>query len=540
MRKKPTYEDLERQIQELKQAKLTRKKAETALSDSEAKMRSIFLAAPVGIGVVVDRVFREVNSRFCDITGYDTDELIDHDTRMIYPSDKEYERAGTETISQIGKMGTGSVEARLKRKDGQIIDALLRSAPLDPNDHSAGITFSALDMTERKVAVDALRKNEKMFRSLFDDHAAVKLIIDPDTGSIIAANHAAEAFYGWPRETLTQMKIQQINQKPADTIEKLMTEAKDMRRIHFDFQHRLADGSIRDVEVFSSGVEMNGHRYLHSIVHDITERRKVEREMEALRAQNWQLKKAESLGRMAGAVAHHFNNHLMGITGNLELSMEVMKRGKSPGRNITEALKSARKASEISSLMLTYLGQRNIEKGHVDLSETCRGSLPLLQAALPESITLETDLPPSGPTVMGNADQIRRLIANLVTNAMESYEENGSVRLSVRTVRAEEIPAKHRFPIDWQADGDEYACLVVSDSGCGIEEQNIEKIFDPFYSTKSTGRGLDLPVVLGIVRANDGVITVESRRGQGSTFQYFSPVATGPVQRRTAGKGQPL
>ncbi len=385
---------------------------------------------------------------------------------------------------------------------------------------------------KQKRTEEELRRSEAKMRRLFDDHAAVKLIIDPDTGRIISANHAAEAFYGWSRETLTKMRIQQINTTPPDKIKNLMADAKEQKRIHFDFQHRLADGSIRDVEVFSSGVEMNGRQYLHSIVHDITERKKAEKEMERLRIQNWQLKKAESLSRMAGAIAHHFNNHMMGIMGNLELSIEVMKQGKSPEKNITEAMEVARKASEISGLMLTYLGQRTTTKAPMDLGEVCRTNLPLLESMLSVKIAIKADLPSTGPMISGNANQIQQVISNFVANAGESYDGEGTIKLSVKTVSAGDIPKHHRYPIDWYPDSETYACLEVADSGCGIPKKDIEKIFDPFFSTKSPGRGLDLPVALGIVKANNGVIAVKSGRGKGSTFSFYIPVTVESANRR--------
>ena len=129
-----------------------------------------------------------------------------------------------------------------------------------------------------KRTEDALRRSEEAFQSLFDDHTAVKLIVNPDTGAIVAANHAAATFYGWSRETLAQMNVQQINTLPPGKIKENMKDARDQKQAYFEFQHRLADGSVRDVEVFSSRILMDGHEYLHSIIHDITERKRAEQE----------------------------------------------------------------------------------------------------------------------------------------------------------------------------------------------------------------------------------------------------------------------
>jgi PAS domain S-box-containing protein len=132
------------------------------------------------------------------------------------------------------------------------------------------------DMEDRKQAGEGLWNSVETFKSLFDQHVAVKLVIDPDTGAIVTANHAAAAFYGWSCETLAQMKIQQINILSPDEVREQINNAKDQKQFHFEFRHRLADGSVRDVEVFSNKITMRGLDYLHSIIHDITERKKME------------------------------------------------------------------------------------------------------------------------------------------------------------------------------------------------------------------------------------------------------------------------
>ncbi len=143
------------------------------------------------------------------------------------------------------------------------------------------------DITERKRAEEALRESEALYRNLFENHAAVKLTIDPDTGSIIDANEAAVNYYGWSHEQLRQMKIQEINTLSPEKIKEEMEKAKTKKRIHFEFRHRRADGSVRDVEVFSSKIEVKGKDLLHSIIHDITERKlaeeKLQRTLENLR-----------------------------------------------------------------------------------------------------------------------------------------------------------------------------------------------------------------------------------------------------------------
>nr|WP_319397074.1 PAS domain S-box protein [uncultured Desulfobacter sp.] len=471
--------------------------------------------------------FVEVNDIACKRYGYTYDEMMNLSAPDITVEADVIGHSKPDCRKNLLKKKLLVFETFHIKKSGEIFPVEINSNIFYQNG-KPHILAVVRDITDRKKAEEVLRKSEQAFRNLFDNHAAVKLIIDPGTGRIIAANKAAEEFYGWPCDTLTQMSIDQINTKSLGDIQKLMGNAKNQERIYFEFQHRLADGSIRDVEVFSSGVEMNGQKYLHSIVHDITEQKKATKDMEALRIQNWHLKKQESLSRMAGAISHHFNNHLMAIMGNLELGIKLIEKERSPQKNLMKAMQVAQNAAKVNGLMLTYLGKNTSGKMPVDMGKVCNMAKPLLRASLPINIVLETDFPNQGPIIHGNENQIQQLVTNLVTNAAESYQKKGIIFFSLKTVNADQIPKKHRFPVDWVPENKDYACIEVADTGSGIEEQDIEKIFDPFFTTKTTGRGLDLPVVLGIAQINNGVITVESEPGKGSTFRFFAPVGSRP------------
>jgi PAS domain S-box-containing protein len=379
---------------------------------------------------------------------------------------------------------------------------------------------------EIKRAEEALKESEERFRKLFESHSAVKMVIDPDTGNIINANEAAVSFYGWSIQELRQMQIQQINTLPAEDLKSEIESASTSQRTHFEFRHRRADGSIREVEVFSNKIELAGKAFLYSIIHDITDRKQAEEEREKLEAQNRQLQKSESLGRMAAAIAHHFNNKLAGVIGNLELALDELPKESRGIQEVQKAMQAAQMAAKVSSLMLTYLGQSPGARQLLDLSEVCLQSLSRLRAVAPQGVKLETDLLSPGPIIKANTNQIQQLLTNLVTNAWEaSSHKQGAIRLSTKIVAAPEIPTINRFPIDWQPPDKTYACLEVADGGGGISGQDIEKIFDPFFSTRFTGRGMGLAVVLGIVRTHGGSIAVESQKEQGSIFRIFLPVS---------------
>ncbi len=293
------------------------------------------------------------------------------------------------------------------------------------------------------------------------------------------------------------------------------------------------DGSTFDIEVNSEfmrsaeGVPIG----MVVIVRDITERKQAQVEREKLEAQNRQFQKAESLGRMAGAIAHHFNNQLQAVMLSLDFAMNDLAANDGPGRDVTEAMQAARNAAELSRLMLTYLGQTVSKPEPLDLSRVCHDNLTLLYAVMPEGARLVSELPSPGPAIHADANQVQHILTNLVTNAWEACDDAGAViNLTVTQVSATAIAAAHRFPIDCQPKDIDYACLEVADTGCGIQSEDIEKIFDPFFSTKFPGRGMGLAVAIGIVRSHKGAITVQSAPGRGSAFRVYFPVtAVAPI-----------
>jgi PAS domain S-box-containing protein len=244
---------------------------------TEQMLASILKSAPTGIGVVENRVIVQVNDYILDLTGYTREELLGQSARMLYPTQDEFDFVGREKYRQISAKGTGSVETRWLRKDGSIRHVILSSTPLDPSNLDVGVTFTVLDITARKeaetqqaVMFAALRESEERFRTLFVNHGAVSLLIEPLSGEIIDANPAAVRYYGWNREELLGMRIEDINILSAEEVAQEMRQAKQGNRAFFEFRHRLADGSIRDVAVFSTGITTDGRTILYSIVHDIT------------------------------------------------------------------------------------------------------------------------------------------------------------------------------------------------------------------------------------------------------------------------------
>ena len=388
-------------------------------------------------------------------------------------------------------------------------------------------TFGFILMVNQRLSAENVEEKENLQR-VFNTGPDAALITRLEDGSFVDANQQFTAMTGYTLGELKEQVAPRINfwQNPVDH-QRFVSELKEQGfsgNREFTFKHK--EGRIFIGLISARTLTINGCPHTISVIRDITEHRRMEAEKRELETKNRQLQKAESLGRMAGAIAHHFNNQLQSVMGNLELMHEPTEKT-NPAICLTRARQAAERAAEVSRLMLVYLGQTSPEMAPCLLSELCQSALPMLRAGLPVTARLEAECPSPGPVILADASQIQQLLTNLVTNAWEALgASGGTTRLTLTACRAETIPTAHRFPVGWQPREPKYACLEVRDTGCGIAKENLETLFDPFYSTKFTGRGLGLPVVLGIVQAHGGGIAVESRPGEGSCFRVYFPICT--------------
>ncbi len=259
---------------------------------------------------------------------------------------------------------------------------------------------------------------------------------------------------------------------------------------------------------------------------EILERKKAEKKQRELEAANMRLAKAESLGQMAGGIAHLFNNYLAVVTGHLELALEDLTEDSFIRENILQAMKAVIRASDVSGSMLTYLGQRIVKAEPLDISEICRKSLAILPSFANNCIKIETNLADTELIIRANEGQMQQIMNHLITNAYESIVENsGKISIVTKPVNASDISKLHLFPADSNLFSDIYGCIEVTDTGYGIPEEDIDRIFDPFFTTKFIGRGLGLAVVLGIVKTWRGMVGVSSKAGHGSSFMVFLPLS---------------
>ncbi len=485
--------------------------AATALKESEERFAKIFEKSPIPTSIikVADATYTEVNSAWCDFFGFSKEEAIGHTINELNIIDHVTLRGLREIFIREGALENIEVPVYTNRGEKKAVLASAEVLSIGAEEYAI---ILIVDVTEQKLAAYKLKKSESKFRNLFHNHSACKLLIDPDSGNIVEANPAAIQFYGWPREQLLQMRIQDINTLSPEQIKEEMAKAQKQQRIHFEFRHRTADGSIRDVEVFSSCLDIDGEILLHSIIHDITERRHLEEQL--LHAQ-----RMETVGRLAGGVAHDYNNMLSVILGYTELALHSTNRIDPRYDYLTQVHNAGKRSVEITGQLLAFARRQTIAPVVLNLNDVVEGMLKMLRHLIGENIDLAW-LPASGlwPVLLDPA-QVNQILANLCVNARDAITGVGKITIETGNVTFDETYCAEYLNVI----PGEYVLLAVSDNGCGMAPATRNRIFEPFFTTKEVGQGtgLGLSTVYGIVRQNGGCINVYSEPDRGTTLKIY-------------------
>ncbi|MGB9079927.1 MAG: ATP-binding protein, partial [Desulfuromonadaceae bacterium] len=234
--------------------------------------------------------------------------------------------------------------------------------------------------------------------------------------------------------------------------------------------------------------------------------------------------KLESLGVMAGGVAHDYNNLLQSILGNIELASMKLDPESEARNFLTNAINSGRHATHLTGLMLTYVGKGFINKTKLDLNKLVGENADMLRTAASPAVTIQLRLASELPAISADKAQIQQVVMNLVINAAESLlEQPGIVTLTTGVQRCEQTCLAASRLNEKPAPG-RFLFLEVSDNGCGMSKETLQRLFDPFFTTKFTGRGLGMSAVMGIIRTHGGALFVESKPGSGTTFRALFPV----------------
>ena len=497
--------------------------------ESEQRIHSIFRSAPIGVGVVSDRILKELNPRLCEITGYNAEELINQSARLLYPSDEDYEYVGREKYTQIRAHGTGTVETRWNRKDGAVIDVLLSSTPIDINDPSKGVTFTALDITEWKQAEQALRESEERFQKLLADLPVLAVQGYQADGTTTYWNKGSEILYGYTADEAIGKSLLDliIPSEMRDTVQRNVREMAETGVPHPSSELQLVrkDGSV--VPVFSSHMVLQREGYpseLFCLDLDLTDIKRAEAERSRLREQLAQSQKLESIGRLAGGVAHDFNNLLMGIMNYADMCKDHIGTEHPIRQWLEEISSEAQRSANLTRQLLAFARKQTVSPQVLDVNDVVSGMLKMLRRLIGEDIDLLWQPGASLGTVKIDPGQIDQLLANLCVNARDAIAGVGKITIeTANTIFDAEYCATHS-----EAEPGAFVMLGVSDDGCGMDKETLEHAFDPFYTTKGVGKGtgLGLATVYGIVRQNEGFINAYSEPGKGTTFRIYLPRCT--------------
>ncbi|PLX40279.1 MAG: hypothetical protein C0609_12310 [Deltaproteobacteria bacterium] len=522
----------------IREKMLKQAEAEAAWLKSASMLESVSRVAPVGIGIVVNRVFTWVNEQFQIITGYTDEELLGKKARLIYRSEEEYKAVGVETQNQMTKAGVGSIETKFKRKDGEIVDIFLSSTPIDGGDFSKGITFTALDITEIKESEAKLRQSKEFLQTIIDSFPESILVINADH-SIAMMNQAAKDRSSSGHSEADYLYCFEVNHGEAHPCPEAENDCpvniifKTGRKLTTEHTHLDKDGNARITEVIAAPIFNEGGEVVQIIESciDITERKKAESERLKLQRQVEHAQKLESLGVLAGGIAHDFNNLLVGVMGNAEMALMKLDEKSALRGNVESILASSIRAADLARQMLAYSGKGHFVVETMDINRMAVEMTALLESSTEKRATLHFDLAEDLPPIDADATQIRQVFMNLITNAAEAMEGGkGEIRVSTGT---RELSKGDLYDMSASENAGEglFIYIEVTDTGCGMDEETLGRVYDPFFTTKFAGRGLGLAATLGIVRGHRGAIKIESEVGKGTSVKVYLPASEGTPEK---------
>ena len=507
-----------------------RKRAEAALRESERQFRTLANAIPqlCWMANADGRIFW-YNERWYQYTGTSPEQMEGwgwqrvHDAEML-PKVLERWKLSIATGEPFDMVFP------LLGADGEFRPFLTRVMPLRDRDSKVARWFGTnTDISEQRRVEEALASSDRKLRALLDSASQGVVAVD-DRGRIVLVNAKTEEMFGYRREELLGQCMDVI------LPERHRATHGEALRHYFahpyaramgsgmDFRGRSKSGDEFPLEISLSCIDQGGSRLALALITDITERQKAE---ERLR----QAQKMESLGILAGGVAHDFNNLLVGVIGNASLAQEMLPPDHPVAGLLDGVLKTGEQAAHLTRQMLAYSGKGHFVVEKLDLSALIPEMSALARSSIARKIALTLDLDAGLPAIAADRGQIQQVFMNLARNAAEAIGNHDGT-ISVRTRGQAVDDAYRRLHMEAAAlRVGRYVCLEVRDTGCGMDEPTKARIFDPFFSTKFTGRGLGLAAVAGIVRGHKGAILVESAPGEGSRFTVLFPASEQVVEK---------
>ncbi|MBI4776940.1 MAG: PAS domain S-box protein [Deltaproteobacteria bacterium] len=526
---------LDKKVKELQKELAKRIEAEERLKHVNRYLKSIIENANVWFNVLDENAQVTMWNKAAEqISGYSATEVVGRREiwEWLYPNEKYRHQiaAKVDAIIRKGEV-VEDLETLIRRKDGEtrIISWYSRNLT-DERGSPVGSVALGRDVTRRNKAESEVKEIARRYRQLFDANADALYVLDKD-GRFLDANISAERRYQYAREELLGMTARDLaaadlKDRTADRVRQSMMDGAP-----FEWRHQRRDGTEFPVEIAPSVMDFGGgQKAILSAVRDITERKRAEEEREQLQKQLNQAQKMESVGRLAGGVAHDYNNILSVIIGYSELALEKVGPNDPLREDLREIYIAAGRSRDITRQLLAFARKETIAPEVLDVNATAESMLKILRRLIGEDIELVW-LPGKGlwPVLM-DPSQIDQMLANLCVNARDAIADVGKITIETGAVAFDRAYCADHAGF---APGD-FVMLAVSDDGCGMDRETLDKIFEPFFTTKDVGKGtgLGLATVYGIVKQNNGFINVYSEPGQGTTFRIYLPIHAGDIAEK--------
>jgi PAS domain S-box-containing protein len=508
-----------------------RKQAESRLRASEAQYRAIFDASIDALILWNSRFLRvDVNPAYERIYGWPRDEVVGRGVDGPSPDDNSV-HPRRELVQRALAGESCSAEREAVRKDGTRILTEVHAIPFQ-HQGEPHVLAIARDITERRAAADALRMREQQYRAIFDGSADAMVLWNAEI-RFVDVNRAYTRMYGFTPEEVIGGTLD--GRLPPEAV----AERTACIRAALAGDERVLETATLRKNGESFFVELRyvpivhlGEPHVLAIARDITERRAAEAEREKLEAQLRQAQKMEAIGQLTGGIAHDFNNILTSVIGYLVLGQERVGTlgDERLQRQLDKAHLAAQRARELIAQMLAFARRQRGERRVLPLAPLVRQTLQLLRSTLPTSVSVNAVLPGDDAVARVDADavQLEQVLFNLCINARDAIDASGLIKVWLRECSGAFTCASCRAqlpPASWVE-------LSVGDNGSGIDADTLERMFEPFFSTKEVGRGsgMGLAMVHGIVHDHGGHVVVETTPRAGSVFRVLLPPAQGRVQ----------
>ncbi|HJQ83156.1 MAG TPA: PAS domain S-box protein [Candidatus Binatia bacterium] len=489
--------------------------------ETSQRYRSVVDTAGSAILVVSpDGHILEVNREAERMLGWPRDQVIWRDVRDLVPHLAPH--AGPACVDEPQR----GLEATVCAKDGTELTLVCNTSPLrDATGNVVGVVVCGEDITDRKRAEDALRASEARLRTVISNAPVVVFTLDAAGVVTLSEGRGLERLGLRPSDVVGRHITTAASDLGIDPVRYGAFVDRALGGELVSWQGTVGDATfetrlttIRDANGRVAGVL--------GLAIDLTERQQAEEARLALERKLLETQKLESLGVLAGGIAHDFNNLLMSVLGNASLALAEVPDDAPIADQIRQIETAARRGSELTRQMLAYAGHGTIELEAVDVNALVQEMSGLLRVSIARRARTTYDLAPDLPPVEADPTQVRQIVMNLLTNASEAIgDADGAItiRTGIVELDAAALAGMRAAP---QAVPGPYVRIEVADTGCGMAPETIDRIFDPFFSTKFTGRGLGLATVLGIVRGHGGALEVESTVGRGTAFRVHLPCAT--------------